>query len=163
MTADALHAQRGHARFLVEDKKAHYALCVKKNQAGPYERLQTLPWKQVTAKSTTALRETAAAPKTAVARSTPSLKDLIPAALDLPHALVLWVTILMVRADSAYACCVVLGGRWGCTSQLRRYAINSFCLTASWCASGLALERRHGRGDGGGTTMSTSGLSRGRA
>ncbi|MGP4052312.1 ISAs1 family transposase [Streptomyces sp. 2A115] len=38
VTADALHAQRGHARFLVEDKKAHYALYVKKNQAGLYER-----------------------------------------------------------------------------------------------------------------------------
>ncbi|MGV9248883.1 ISAs1 family transposase [Streptomyces sp. NPDC003710] len=33
VTADALHTQRGHARFLVEEKKAHYALCVKKNQA----------------------------------------------------------------------------------------------------------------------------------
>jgi predicted transposase YbfD/YdcC len=50
VTADALHAQRGHARFLVEDKKAHYALCVKKNQAGLYERLHTLPWTEVTAK-----------------------------------------------------------------------------------------------------------------
>jgi len=49
VTADALHAQRGHARFLVE-KKAHYALCVKKNQAGLYERLHTLPWREVTAK-----------------------------------------------------------------------------------------------------------------
>lgn len=50
VTADALHAQRSHARFLVEDKKAHYALCVKKNQAGLYQRLHTLPWTEVTAK-----------------------------------------------------------------------------------------------------------------
>ncbi|MEU9547382.1 ISAs1 family transposase [Streptomyces mirabilis] len=50
VTADALHAQRGHARFLVGEKKAHYALCVKKNQAGLYERLHTLPWREVTAK-----------------------------------------------------------------------------------------------------------------
>lgn len=50
VTADALHAQRGHARFLVEDKKAHYALCVKRNQAGLYDRLHTLPWREVTAK-----------------------------------------------------------------------------------------------------------------
>ncbi|MGW3730655.1 ISAs1 family transposase [Streptomyces sp. NPDC000851] len=50
VTADALHAQRGHARFLVEDKKAHYALCVKKNQAGLSERLHTLPRREVTAK-----------------------------------------------------------------------------------------------------------------
>ncbi|MFR9799614.1 ISAs1 family transposase [Streptomyces sp. MS06] len=50
VTADALHAQRGHARFLVEDKRAHYALTVKKNQAGLYERLHLLPWKQVSTK-----------------------------------------------------------------------------------------------------------------
>jgi predicted transposase YbfD/YdcC len=50
VTADALHAQRGHARFLVEDKEADYALCVKKNQASLYERLHMLPWKEVTAK-----------------------------------------------------------------------------------------------------------------
>lgn len=50
VTADALHAQRDHARYLVEDKKAHYALCVKKNQAGLYEHLRTLPWTQVRAK-----------------------------------------------------------------------------------------------------------------
>jgi predicted transposase YbfD/YdcC len=50
VTADALHAQRGHARFLVENKKAHYVLCVKKNQAGLHERLHTLPWKEVSAK-----------------------------------------------------------------------------------------------------------------
>ncbi|MFD8079835.1 hypothetical protein ACFV3E_45435 [Streptomyces sp. NPDC059718] len=32
VTADALHTQRDHARFLVETKKAHYAFTVKKNQ-----------------------------------------------------------------------------------------------------------------------------------
>ncbi|WP_324603877.1 MULTISPECIES: ISAs1 family transposase [unclassified Streptomyces] len=31
VTADALHTQRDHARFLVEGKKAHYAFTVKKN------------------------------------------------------------------------------------------------------------------------------------
>jgi predicted transposase YbfD/YdcC len=30
--------------------KAHYALCVKKHQVGLYERLHTLPWREVTAK-----------------------------------------------------------------------------------------------------------------
>ncbi len=48
VTADALHAQRDHARFLVEDKKAHYVLTVKKNQPGLYQRLRRLPWEQVT-------------------------------------------------------------------------------------------------------------------
>jgi predicted transposase YbfD/YdcC len=50
VTADALHAQRDHARFLVNDKKAHYALTVKKNRPGLYARLHALPWKQVRAK-----------------------------------------------------------------------------------------------------------------
>ncbi len=50
VTADALHAQRDHARFLVEDKKAHYVLCVKKNRPGLFEQLHSLPWKEVTAK-----------------------------------------------------------------------------------------------------------------
>jgi predicted transposase YbfD/YdcC len=50
VTADALHAQRDHARFLVEVKEAHYVLTVKRNQAGLHERLRTLPWEKVTAK-----------------------------------------------------------------------------------------------------------------
>ncbi|EGX57838.1 transposase [Streptomyces zinciresistens K42] len=32
VTADALHAQRGHARFLAEDKKARYALAVREEE-----------------------------------------------------------------------------------------------------------------------------------
>ena len=32
ITADALHAQVGHARFLVEEKKADYVFTVKENQ-----------------------------------------------------------------------------------------------------------------------------------
>jgi predicted transposase YbfD/YdcC len=47
VTADALHPQHDHARFLVEDKKAHYALTVKRNQPTLYERLRTLPWEQM--------------------------------------------------------------------------------------------------------------------
>ncbi|MFE7359056.1 ISAs1 family transposase [Streptomyces sp. NPDC057543] len=49
MTADALHTQRDHARFLVETKKAHYAFTVKKNQKGLYKQLRTLPWQKATA------------------------------------------------------------------------------------------------------------------
>lgn len=32
VTVDALHAQKNHARYLVEDRKAHYLLSVKSNQ-----------------------------------------------------------------------------------------------------------------------------------
>jgi predicted transposase YbfD/YdcC len=50
VTADALHTQRGHVRFLVEEKNAHYVLVVKANQPELHRRLRTLPWKEVTAR-----------------------------------------------------------------------------------------------------------------
>ena len=46
ITADALHTQRSHARFLVEEKNAHFVLTVKKNQPTLHERLRTMPWKR---------------------------------------------------------------------------------------------------------------------
>ncbi|WAL75094.1 hypothetical protein OU787_28390 [Kitasatospora sp. YST-16] len=50
VTADALHTQRDHARFLVEEKKAHYLLVVEANQPELHRRLRSLPWKDVTAR-----------------------------------------------------------------------------------------------------------------
>ena len=50
VTADALHTQRAHAHFLVEQKDAHYAFTVKKNQPILYTQLKTLPWDKATAK-----------------------------------------------------------------------------------------------------------------
>ncbi|MFJ7496746.1 ISAs1 family transposase [Streptomyces sp. NPDC097727] len=50
VTADALHTQRAHARFLVDEKKAHYLLVVKANQPELRRRLRSLPWKDVTAR-----------------------------------------------------------------------------------------------------------------
>jgi predicted transposase YbfD/YdcC len=47
ITADALHAQREHAEFLVSNKKARCILAVKNNQPGLYARLKHLPWRQV--------------------------------------------------------------------------------------------------------------------
>jgi hypothetical protein len=49
VTADALHAQREHAQFLVTQKNAHYILAVKNNQPGLYAQLKALPWRQVPA------------------------------------------------------------------------------------------------------------------
>jgi predicted transposase YbfD/YdcC len=49
VTADALHAQRAHAGFLVEDKNAHYILMVKNNQPSLRRRLARLPWREVPA------------------------------------------------------------------------------------------------------------------
>ncbi|MFB7668607.1 ISAs1 family transposase [Kitasatospora sp. NPDC056138] len=48
VTADALHTQRDHVRFLVEEKKAHYLLVVKANQPELHRHLRALPWKEVT-------------------------------------------------------------------------------------------------------------------
>lgn len=50
VTADALHTQRKHARFIVEDKKAHYLLLVKANQPETFRQLRSLPWTQATAR-----------------------------------------------------------------------------------------------------------------
>jgi predicted transposase YbfD/YdcC len=49
VTADALHAQREHAQFLVTGKNAHYILTVKDNQPSLHARVKSLPWRQVPA------------------------------------------------------------------------------------------------------------------
>jgi predicted transposase YbfD/YdcC len=49
VTADALHAQREHAEFLVAGKNAHYILAVKSNQPRLDAQLKSLPWRQVLA------------------------------------------------------------------------------------------------------------------
>lgn len=50
VTADALHTQREHAKWLVEVKKAHYLLVVKGNQQKLHAAVKALPWKEVTAR-----------------------------------------------------------------------------------------------------------------
>jgi predicted transposase YbfD/YdcC len=47
ITADAMHTQRDHAEFLIQDKKAHYIFIVKKNQPGLHAQLRNLPWRQI--------------------------------------------------------------------------------------------------------------------
>lgn len=46
VSADALHTQRETARFLVEDKQAHYLFTVKDNQPSLLADLQALPWER---------------------------------------------------------------------------------------------------------------------
>ncbi|MEU5811727.1 ISAs1 family transposase [Streptomyces sp. NPDC047718] len=50
VTADALHTQTAHARFLVERKQAHFLFLVKANQPDLLAALRSLPWKEVTAR-----------------------------------------------------------------------------------------------------------------
>ncbi|MGW0241756.1 ISAs1 family transposase [Micromonospora chalcea] len=47
ITADAMHAQRAHAVYLVEQRHAHYLFTVKDNQPTLAAQLRALPWKQV--------------------------------------------------------------------------------------------------------------------
>jgi predicted transposase YbfD/YdcC len=47
ITVDALHAQKAHATYLVEERGAHYLLSVKDNQPTLAGQLRKLPWKQV--------------------------------------------------------------------------------------------------------------------
>ncbi|AVH60426.1 hypothetical protein C4B68_36755 [Streptomyces dengpaensis] len=47
VAVDALHAQKDHARYLVEDRGAHYLLSVKNNQPNLARQLKKLPWNQV--------------------------------------------------------------------------------------------------------------------
>ena len=47
VTADALHAQRAHASYLVTQRRAHDVIAVKRNQPGLHAQLAKLPWGQV--------------------------------------------------------------------------------------------------------------------
>jgi len=46
ITADALHAQREHARYLAR-RGAHYVITIKHNQPGLHAQLAALPWRDV--------------------------------------------------------------------------------------------------------------------
>jgi predicted transposase YbfD/YdcC len=47
VTADALHTQRAHARYLVEQLGADYVLTVKENQPTLFAQLDALPWADI--------------------------------------------------------------------------------------------------------------------
>jgi predicted transposase YbfD/YdcC len=47
VTADALHCQKDHAKYLVEQRDAHYLLTVKGNQPTLRRQLAELPWAEV--------------------------------------------------------------------------------------------------------------------
>ena len=93
VTADALHTQRAHVRFLVEEKKAHYLLVVKANQPELQRRLRSLPWKKVTARRYD--RETGHGRKETRVTRALTVTDL---GLDFPHA-VQAARILRYRTD----------------------------------------------------------------
>jgi predicted transposase YbfD/YdcC len=93
VTADALHTQRAHVRFLVEEKKAHYLLVVKANQPELHRRLRSLPWQDVTARRYD--REVGHGRRETRATRALTVTDL---GLDFPHAAQA-VRILRYRTD----------------------------------------------------------------
>ncbi|MCX5426179.1 ISAs1 family transposase [Streptomyces sp. NBC_00078] len=93
VTADALHTQRAHARFLVEEKQAHFLLVIKANQPSLLRQLRALPWKHATARRYD--RETGHGRKETRATRALTVTDL---GLDFPHA-VQAVKILRHRTD----------------------------------------------------------------
>ena len=95
VTADALHTQRAHARFLVEEKHAHYLLVIKANQPGLHRQVRSLPWKEVTARRYD--RESGHGRKETRVTRTLTVTDL---GLDFPHA-VQAVRILRHRNSSS--------------------------------------------------------------
>ncbi|MFJ8391092.1 ISAs1 family transposase [Streptomyces sp. NPDC094438] len=80
VTADALHTQREHARYLVEDKAADYVLTVKRNQPTLFAQLSQLPWADVPGRSRTRDRGHGRREHRAVLAVT------LPAGLHFPHA-----------------------------------------------------------------------------
>jgi len=56
VTADALHTQREHARWLTEDKQAGYVFTVKKNRPRLYRQLTALPWAKIPVQDETGQR-----------------------------------------------------------------------------------------------------------
>jgi Transposase len=56
VTADALHAQRSHADYLVLERGAHYLITVKANQPALHNQLKALPWADVPVAHATADR-----------------------------------------------------------------------------------------------------------
>ncbi|MFE9139727.1 ISAs1 family transposase, partial [Streptomyces sp. NPDC007355] len=99
VTADALHTQRDHARFLVEEKNAHYLLVVKGNQPELHRRLRSLPWKDCTARRYD--RETGHGRRETRATRALTVTGL---GLDFPHA-VQAARILRHRTDLATGRC----------------------------------------------------------
>src|SRR5215470_11236628 len=123
ITADALHTQRGHARYLAR-RGAHYVITVKRNQPGLYAQLTALPWREVPVAYTKAERghgrtERRTLKVTAVAQG-----------LDFPCA----------AQAIKITCRRKVKGKW---SRETCYAVTSLTLTQATYAQLAAIIRGH--------------------
>jgi predicted transposase YbfD/YdcC len=135
VTADALHTQREHARWLVEDKQAGYLFTVKKNQPRLYRQLKALPWAKIPVQDETGHRGHGRYDirRLQVVTCTGAL------ALDFPHA----VQALRIRRRRLN----LATGRW---STVTVYAITNLTAAqarpadlADWLRGHWAIEILH--------------------
>ncbi|MFV2104912.1 ISAs1 family transposase [Micromonospora sp. LOL_024] len=82
ITADALHTQREHARWLTETKHASYVFTAKKNQPRLYRQLKALPWTKIPVLDET---NNAGHGRRDI-RQLQAITCIGPLALDFPHA-----------------------------------------------------------------------------
>jgi predicted transposase YbfD/YdcC len=123
LTADALHAQREHARYL-HRRSAHYVITIKRNQPGLHAQLAALPWPDVPVAYTRRERghgrtERRTLKVTAVARG-----------LAFPHAA---QAIQITRRRK-------VKGKW---SRETCYAVTSLTITQASAAQLAAIIRGH--------------------
>ncbi|WP_233527460.1 ISAs1 family transposase [Micromonospora craniellae] len=135
ITADALHTQREHARWLVEDKHAGYVFVVKRNQPRLYRQVKALPWGKIPALDATRERGHGRYD----IRELQAVTCLGPLALDFPHA----AQALRIRRRRHNPAT----GRW---STVTVYAITSLTAAAAgpadladWLRGHWAIEVLH--------------------
>ncbi|WP_232430540.1 ISAs1 family transposase [Salinispora pacifica] len=135
VTADALHTQREHARWLVDTKKAAYVFTVKKNQPRLYRQLKTLPWTKIPIQDETSTRGHGRYD----IRRLQAVTCTGPLALDFPHA----VQALRIRRRRLN----LATGRW---STVTVYAITNLSAAqagpaelADWLRGHWAIETLH--------------------
>jgi predicted transposase YbfD/YdcC len=135
VTADALHTQREHARWLTETKQAGYLFTVKKNQPRLYRQLKALPWTKVPVQDETGDRGHGRYD----IRRLQAVTCTGALALDFPHA----VQALRIRRRRLN----LATGRW---STITVYAITNLSTAdagpadlADWLRGHWAIETLH--------------------
>ncbi|MFV2103453.1 ISAs1 family transposase [Micromonospora sp. LOL_024] len=135
ITADALHTQREHARWPVEDQHAGYVFVVKRHQPRLYRQVKALPWGKIPTLDATRERGHGRYD----IRASQAVTCLGPLALDFPHA----AHALRIRRRRHNP----VTGRW---STVTVYAITSLTAAAAspadladWLRGHWAIEVLH--------------------
>lgn len=135
VTADALHTQREHARWLAETKHASYLFTVKRNQPRLHRQLKALPWAKVPVQDETGERGHGRYD----IRRLQTVTCTGALALDFPHA----VQALRIRRRRYN----LITGRW---STITVYAITNLTAAeagpaelADWLRGHWAIETLH--------------------